>query len=217
MKSPGTEARKAEKRTRILQSAVKIFARRGFYNAKISEIAADAGVADGTIYLYFKNKDDILIAVFEEIMGQIITTFREKIRFIDNPADKLREFILLHLKIVETNPDLASVVQLELRQSNRFIKEYSGTSISDYLNMISDIIQEGQRCQVFRTDIQPGIAKRMLFGALDEIATHWVLSKDRKYALQESAEQISQIVLVGMLVDEARLKQSKNTNNNSNH
>ncbi|MDQ7053515.1 MAG: TetR/AcrR family transcriptional regulator C-terminal domain-containing protein [candidate division KSB1 bacterium] len=123
---------------------------------------------------------------------------------IPDPADQVREFSRLHLEIVKTNPDLASVLQLELRQSNRFIKEYAGTSLNDYLNLIGDIIQNGQKANVFREDVHPGIAKRMLFGALDEISTLYVLLKDRSFDFQRSAAQIASIFLYGIAKDEYR-------------
>lgn len=194
--------RKAEKRERILQSAIKIFARKGFYNARISEIAREAGVADGTIYLYFKNKDEILITIFEETVGELIKDFRQRLRAITHPVEQIREFARLHLEIVSTHPDLASVLQLELRQSNKFIKEYRGSSLNDYLNLIGEIIQNGQQRKVFRSDIHPAIAKRILFGALDEISTLFVLLKDRSFDLARSAQQIATVFLFGM-VDEA--------------
>jgi len=104
---------RADKRGRILQAAIKVFARKGFYNAKISEIAHQAGVADGTIYLYFKNKDDILICLFEENMGRIIEEFQEKLLRLAPPAEKLRTFIHQHFELVRTMPDLAAVLPLQ--------------------------------------------------------------------------------------------------------
>lgn len=211
MASTAIEERKAQKRRRILHAAIKIFARRGFYNAKIAEIAREAGVADGTVYLYFRNKDDLLISVFEEAVGEVIARFREKLYALSDPREKIRQLVLLHLNIVETNPDLATVLQLEIRQSNKFIKEYAGTSFNDYLSLIADIVEEGQRSRTFRSDINTGIAKRMLFGALDEISTLWVLAKEKKHDVRESAEQIASIFLDGMLVDPAGGKSSAAT------
>lgn len=191
--------KKTDKRQRILRAAVKVFARRGFYNAKISEIARDAGVADGTIYLYFKGKDDILISVFEESVGEIIRDFRAHLDAIENPTEQIKAFAELHFKIVETNPDLAAVLQLELRQSNHFIKEYAGSSLNDYLNLIGDIIQRGQEQNVFRRDIVPGIAKRVFFGALDELSTIWVLLHEKRYDLPTCADHLTKIFLGGIL------------------
>ncbi len=203
MKITPKDIKKAEKRDRILRSAIKIFAKKGFYNARIAEIAREAGVADGTIYLYFRSKDEILITIFEETVGELIRDFRKKLQAIQNPIDQICEFARLHLEIVRTNPDLASVLQLELRQSNKFIKEYRGSSLNDYLNLIGDIIRYGQEASIFREDIHPGIAKRMLFGALDEISTLFVLLKDRTFDLAHSARQITSIFLYGIVKEKA--------------
>jgi len=190
--------KKAEKRKKILDAAVHTFARKGFYNTKIAEIARDAGIADGTVYLYFKNKDAILITIFEETVAKIIENIRETLSLKRTPQEKIREFVRLHLETVEANPDLAAVMMLELRQSNRFIKEYAGTGLLDYLAVIGEIIREGQEANCFRRDIEVGIAKRMLFGALDEISTLWVLLAEKKYDMQKSAEQISSLFLQGL-------------------
>ena len=187
-----------DKRSRILKAAVKVFAQRGFYNAKVSQIAKIAGIADGTIYLYFKNKDDILISIFEEEMAKFISKVRKEIESEPDIKSKLRIFVKTHLNFVEKNPKLAQVFQLELRQSNKFIKEYAGSKLKEYLNVAGDIIEEGQRHGIIRKDIPPGLIKRALFGSLDEVATHWVLMKNGKYDLEKSAEQIADIFLSGI-------------------
>ena len=190
---------KLDKRTRILRSAVKVFAQKGFYNSKVSEIAKNASVADGTIYLYFKNKDEILISIFEEELGKFISEVQRELDAEAKIVSKIEKYIHAHLRFVKTNPKLAQVFQLELRQSNRFIKEYTGSKLKEYLNLVGNLIQEGQRQGVLRNDVHPGLAKRALFGALDEIATHWVLLKNGKYDLEESAQQIANIFINGLL------------------
>lgn len=189
---------KENKRNRILKAAVKVFSRKGFYNAKVAEIAKKAGVADGTIYLYFKNKDEVLISIFEEEMENFIGRTRAEIAAASDSIEKLKIFIRTHLNFVKKNPQLAQVFQLELRQSNKFIKEYTGSKLKEYLDLIGTIISQGQREGTIRPDIHPGLAKRALFGALDEIATHWVLLKNSKYDLEQSAEQIAEIFIHGV-------------------
>ena len=189
---------KDDKRARILKAAVKVFAQRGFYNAKVSQIAKHAGIADGTIYLYFKNKDEILISIFEEEMAKFIFKVRKKIESEPGIKGKLRIFVKTHLNFVKKNPKLAQVFQLELRQSNKFIKEYAGSKLKEYLNVAGDIFEEGQRQGIIRKDIHPGLMKRALFGSLDEVATHWVLMKNGKYDLEKSAEQIADIFISGI-------------------
>lgn len=200
---PAEQSRRVrdDKRGKILKSAIKVFARKGFYNAKISEIARHAGIADGTVYLYFKNKDDILISLFDESMGNIIDAFQAKLATLTDPAEKLLAFIHHHLELVRTTPDLAAVFQLELRQSNKFLKEYSGSRFNDYLNVISAIIREGQNASVFHKNLMPGIVKRALFGALDEFSTLWVLRKDKKYDLRDAGDQIGKLFLQGLVVE----------------
>jgi len=190
---------KDDKRSRILKAAVKVFAQRGFYNAKVSQIAKHAGIADGTIYLYFKNKDEILISIFEEEMAKFISKIRSLIESETCVKKKLEVFVKTHLDFVKKNPKLAQVFQLELRQSNKFIKEYAGSKLKEYLNVAGDIFEEGQRQGIIRKDIHPGLMKRALFGSLDEVATHWVLMKNGKYDLEKSAEQIADIFMSGII------------------
>lgn len=182
----------------ILESAIKVFARKGFHKSRISEIAAEAAVADGTIYLYFKNKDDILISLFEDKLEQIIRNLRVEIRQEKDPVEKLRKFIQTHLELVNRNPDLAVVLQVELRQSNKFMKEYVPAKFIDYLNLIAEIIREGQAQGLIRREVAPGIVKRALFGALDEIALHSVLTHKGKDYLRTSADQICEMFLRGI-------------------
>jgi TetR/AcrR family fatty acid metabolism transcriptional regulator len=190
--------RSTDKFNRIIQAAFKIFARKGFYNAKIAEIAREAQVADGTIYLYFQNKDDILINLFEVKMDLILQDMREKLDLERDPLKKIEIFALQHLKMMENSKELAEVIQVEMRQSSKFIKEYKNEKFSEYLRIISDIVQQGQAKGVFRSEIIPGIAKRAFFGALDEMSRYWVLSSRKKYDVETAAKEISRLFLEGM-------------------
>ncbi|RMD94084.1 MAG: TetR/AcrR family transcriptional regulator [Calditrichaeota bacterium] len=189
---------KDNKRERILKAAVKVFAQRGFYNSRVSEIARHAGVADGTIYLYFKNKDEILISIFEEEMEKFINHVKKELQSTDNALKKIHKFIRAHFRFVKKHPKLAQVLQLELRQSNKFLKEYTGTKLKEYLNLLASLIEEGQEQGIIRKDIHPSLAKHMLFGAMDELSTHWVLLKGKKYDLEETAGQIADIFIKGI-------------------
>lgn len=189
---------KGPKHDRIMQAAVKVFSKKGFHSSRIAEIAKEAGVASGTIYLYFKNKDDILISVFEESLDRIIGEMEAGLEDIDDPRDMLKHFIEHHLWILKEQRELAEVLQVELRQSYKFMKEYEPTRWIQYINIIARILKEGQKRGIFRKDLSMGVFKRAVFGALDEIALHWVLTKkDEKY-LDQAAEQLSRIVLEGI-------------------
>ncbi|RJX29302.1 MAG: TetR/AcrR family transcriptional regulator [Desulfarculus sp.] len=192
-----------DKHRRIIEAAVKVFAKNGFYNSKVSEIARAANVADGTIYLYFQNKDDILICLFEEEMSRVLDNVRQAIAGQEDPARKLALFAQAHLSLLERNQQMAEIIQVELRQSSKFMKEYKNDKFHQYLNLISSIIREGQAKGVFRADIKPGVAKRAFFGALDEMSRYWVLSPVKKYSIATAAQQISDIFVKGMLAPPA--------------
>ena len=188
-----------EKYHRIIEAATKVFAKKGFYQSKISEIAKEAKVADGTIYIYFENKDDILISLFEEQMKAVIDNMEDQISGIDDPARRLERFASTHLDLIEKNQDMAEIIQVELRQSDKFMKEYKNEKFIQYLNIIEDIISEGQKRGIFKKDVIPKVAKRAFFGALEEMSKFWVLSNRRKYDIETAAQQISGYFLSALL------------------
>ena len=191
--------RNSDKYGRIIKAATKVFAKKGFYQAKVSEIAKEAKVADGTIYLYFENKDDILISLFEDQMKLVLENMKSEITNEPDAVKKIQKFALNHLKLIEQNKDMAEIIQVELRQSSKFMKEYANEKFAEYLNLISEIIREGQAQGVFKESILPGIAKRAFFGALDEMSRFWVLSSRKKYDIETAAKQISDYFLSGLI------------------
>ena len=193
-----------DKEERIPKAAIKVFARKGFYNARISEIAQEAGVADGTIYLYFRNKYDILITIFDREMGRIIQRMREELARLPDARAKLERYAYLHLNLVEEYRDLAELFQVELRQSYKFMKDYRHRRFAEYVNIISAVVREGQAEGLFRKDVKPGIFKRAFFGSLDEMSRFWILSSRKKYSINTAAKQIASYFLNGILTEEAR-------------
>ncbi|MDP3039739.1 MAG: TetR/AcrR family transcriptional regulator [Deltaproteobacteria bacterium] len=192
------------KHQKILKAAIKVFAEKGFYNSRVAEIAKEANVADGTIYLYFKNKDDILISLFEEEFGQIVENTRKELEKEKDPLQKIRRFAITHLSIVFKQQQLGEVLGVEVRQSSKFMKEYINKPFIEYLNLIRSIVIEGQERGLIRKDLTPGIMKRALFGALDEMARYWVLSAKKKHSINEAALQISDVFIRGMMSEEAQ-------------
>ena len=193
-----------DKHIKIINAATKVFAKKGFFNARISDIAKEAKVADGTIYLYFNNKFDILISVFEEEISGLIEQVTKSLNVEPDPRNQLRIFATKHLTMMKKNKNLAEVIQIELRQSTKLIKDYRNNKFSEYIDIISTIIKNGQAQNIYRADIKPGIAKRAFFGALDEISRVWSLSLDTEYTVEETINQIMDIFLAGVLVPTAR-------------
>lgn len=183
----------------ILNAAKQVFAMEGFYNSKVSEIAREAHVADGTIYLYFKNKDDILISLFEEELTRIIKSQKADLEKIEDPREKLIKFCDNHLSIAESDRALAEVMQVELRQSNKFMREYKNKPFLAYLNIIADIIIEGQEKGLFMPDIKHDIAARVIFGSLDELSTYLITAKRKRFDVHEVATMVGNSFLNGLV------------------
>lgn len=191
----------ADKHVKIIRAATKVFAKKGFFNARISDIAKEAKVADGTIYLYFNNKFDILVSVFEQEIGRMIEQVTELLEKESDPRKMLEIFITKHLTEMKKNKNLAEVIQIELRQTNKQIRDYRNNKYSIYVDILSSIIRKGQAEGIFRQDIMPGIAKRAIFGALDEIARIWNINIDSTYSVEDTTKQVTDIFQIGVLAE----------------
>lgn len=189
--------RSQDKRERIHRAAIEVFARRGYFNARVSEIAKAAGVADGTIYLYFQGKEDILIQVFREGMRDFLSALRREIESTTDPRARLEKIIRFHLETIGRDRDLAVVVQIELRHSLKFMSLFSHEELADYLNLLRSIVEEGQKLQTFRTGVHPQMAAKAIFGVLDEMVTSWVLS-EKDTPLADAADQVAEMLLGGL-------------------
>ncbi len=185
------------KREAILRAATRVFARNGYFNSKVADIAREADVADGTVYLYFKSKEEILHSIFDQNMAEAITAGRVLIEKICDPGEKLRRIALLHLERLGADPDLAVVFQVELRGSTKFMREFSAAGFSEYLSLLRQTFEAGQRSGVFRKDLNAKLVSKILFGALDEMATNWIISK-RNYKLAPMAEVVMDVFLNGV-------------------
>jgi TetR/AcrR family fatty acid metabolism transcriptional regulator len=186
----------ADKSQRILDAATRVFARKGYFAARVSDIAKKAGVADGTIYLYFRNKEDILVRLFDEVMSQHVSQAREAVRALPSAPERLRTIAERHLAVLGENRDLAVVFQVELRQSTHFMERFTGSWLRDYFDLLHEVIDGGQRDGSLRADVDRRLAAKVLFGALDEMVTSWLLS-DRRYALQDMAAPVVDLFLRG--------------------
>jgi len=185
-----------DKRQRILAAATRVFARKGYFASRVSDIARKAGVADGTIYLYFRNKDDILVSLFDEVMAEHIATGRREVEALQGAPERLRAIAAHHLRLFGENQDLAVVFQVELRQSTKFMERFTASWFKDYLDLLTEVIEEGQRDGSLRPDLPRKLVAKAFFGALDEMVTSWILGR-RDYDLGELAAPVVDLILKG--------------------
>ncbi|MFM8535661.1 MAG: TetR/AcrR family transcriptional regulator [Acidimicrobiia bacterium] len=186
-----------DKRALILKAATKVFARNGFFNSQVADVARVAGVAAGTVYLYFEGKDDLLVSIFEQSMGTVLAEGRAAIAGVADPAERLRVLARLHLERLGRDKDLAVVFQVELRQSVKFMERFSESFLQDYFTLIRQAIADGQKAGTFRKGLSATTATKIFFGALDEMATNWVLSR-RKHDLRAEADAVVDLFINGV-------------------
>lgn len=198
-----TKSNVGDKREAILRSAIKVFARKGYFNSKVADIAGKANIADGTVYLYFKSKEEILHSIFDRAMFEFISEGKKEIAEIEQADKKLKRIAELHLEKLGADRDLAIVFQVQLRGSIKFMREFSAAGFAEYLEIIHETIKEGQRQGVFRKDLNPIICSKIFFGAIDEMVTNWILSK-KKYELSPLADEVLKVFSGGILAKQPR-------------
>ena len=186
-----------DKYQRILDAAVSVFAEKGFHSARVSDVANRASVADGTIYLYFRNKEELLMTAIHTAFDAFMIRARSELDAIASPSGKLRRLARLHLEALGSNHDLAVVLQMELRQSARFLAPFSHKQMVEYFGLVRAAIRDGQAQGIFRPELREKIAANCFFGALDEMVTSWVLDETH-YQLSDVADAVADIILLGL-------------------
>ncbi|QOY33965.1 TetR/AcrR family transcriptional regulator [Anaerobacillus isosaccharinicus] len=186
--------RRGQKYEQIIEAAVKVIAQNGYHHSQVSKIAKEAGVADGTIYLYFKNKEDILVSLFQEKMGKFIQKIEDELAGESSIEEKLLVLITMHLQQLQDDYSLAIVTQLELRQSNLELRNRINEVLKGYLKLIDTVILLGIEEGIFSEDIDVRIARQMIFGTIDEVVTNWVM-KEHKYNLVLQAKPVHGLLL----------------------
>jgi TetR/AcrR family fatty acid metabolism transcriptional regulator len=188
---------KNHKYHQILEAAVKVFARQGFHQSTVAQIAKEAGVADGTIYLYFKNKDDILVQFFSFRAKQVFESFREAVNGAQTSTEKLRNLVHRHLAEFQRDKDGAVVYQVETHQNSRLAEAQIKEMSKMYRDLISEIIEQGQQEGTIRRDLYVGLVKRFIIGAVDEVINTW-LHSNGEYDLVSMADPLVELVMKGI-------------------
>ena len=194
---PKKEKTTNRKRRNILEAAIKVFARRGFFQSTISQIALEAGVANGTIYLYFKNKEDILVQIFNFKTSQVFKKFQEEVEKADNSIDKLKNFVRRHLEEFQRDRDMAIVYQAETHRQSRLSESHIKKMSEMYLNIVTEIVEQGQQEDAIRRDLYVSLVKRFILGGVDEVINTWLHSK-KKYDLASMADPLVELFIKGI-------------------
>ncbi len=193
--------RRGDKRAQIIEAAIEVFAQKGFQHARISDIARQAGVADGTIYIYFDNKDDILLSLFEDKISEMLNALDEQLEGIDDPFDRIRTFSRFHFQQVKENPRLAEVLQVELRLSSKFLKEYRPIKLWAYIGRLQEALHSAKLMGMVRDEVDPFVGMWSFFGAIDELAMQWVLARRKeRFNLDKAGHVMAEVFIRGVAV-----------------
>ena len=192
-----SQKKQADKYVRILEAAVRVFAREGFHNAKVEDVAREAGVAHGTVYIYFGSKSDLLVSVFRENLTNLIEYVSSEIQRERNSEDKFRRMISLQIELIEANPELAELMLVEFPQTGKFLDSEVTHELAAYMDMIADILEEGVAEALFDKSMDTRIAATFIFAGIQGIATRWIL-EEMKYPLKKMAQEISELLLNGI-------------------
>lgn len=194
---PRDDELKRQRRAEILRAAVTVFADKGYFAARMREVAQQAGVADGTLYLYFKGKEDLLVSVLEEYADAFLARARRDVDRAADPHEKLKVIVERHLLSMEADRSLAQVFQIELRHTRRFLRQVAKGKVAEYLGLLQEVISAGVAAGAFRADVPPEVAARAVFGAVDEVVTAWVLAS-RPWPLTSHAQALVSLILRGL-------------------
>ncbi len=187
----------SEKYQRILDAAVGVIAENGYFHSPVSAIAARAGVADGTIYLYFKSKDDVLRTAIDTTFGRFYRQVEERFKTMHGPREQLEYIARLHLESASVNRSMAILMQTEMRQSAKFIAEFSHHHLVRYIGVVREVVRRGQQKGLFRQDVSDGVVAHCMFGAIDELLSSAVFT-GRTYDAQATAAQVVDVLMRGI-------------------
>jgi len=196
--------RVGNKRERIIAAAAKLFGDKDYHDTTTAKIAESAGVAAGTIYIYFRSKEELLVAVFEEFLGRHMDRLREGVEREKTPKDKLMRLLTLGLQLMQDNPDSARIFLSQLRQSTKMITTVVKRSSRAYKDIIEDVLAEGVRTGLCR-DVNVPAAASMLFGAFQSTVLDWV-AHECSYSLTDMTEELAEFVLRGICCTDSEEK-----------
>lgn len=186
-----------EKYQRILDAAIEVIAENGYFNSPVSAIARRAGVADGTIYLYFKSKDDVLRTAIDATFQRFYNIVEERFKTLTGPREQLEFIAEVHLSSHAVNRSMAVLMATEMRQSAKFIAEFSHHHLVKYIQVVREVVRRGQHEGVFRQDVSDGVVAHCMFGAIDELLSSAVFT-GRVYDAKTTAAQVMDILMRGI-------------------
>ena len=184
------------KEVRILEAAVRVFAEHGYHDSSMAVVAREAGVATGTIYLYFERKQDVLVTLFQRHLGGYLERCRPALEQVPPGVPRLRLLAEMHLAFFAEDRALASVFQIHAREPDPILADGIRPSVGAYFDLIAEVIQAGVACGTFLPDLDVRLARQVFFGTLDEIVTDWIRPR-RPHPLMSALDPVATMLARG--------------------
>jgi TetR/AcrR family transcriptional regulator, fatty acid metabolism regulator protein len=190
-------SKKIIRRESIIQAAIEVFSKKDFKTASISEIAQKAGVANGTIYQYFRNKEDLFFSIPVEKTNEFRSQLELHLEGISGALNKIRKFVWYFLYFFKSNPEYGRILMLEMRVSKSFVKTETYGFLKQSVSQVMNILKEGQNEGVIRQDTDIYILRHVVLGTLEHMVSRWLL-KGGKYDLLEHHQEVSRVLIDGL-------------------
>ncbi len=190
-----------EKTSLILDAAVKVFADKGYYGARVSDIAQEAGIAYGLVYHYFKNKEDLLISIFRTRWSLFDQAVRKVMDEKDDPRQMIHSIVSFLFHSYKNNPKMIEVMILDVAKTTRFFNNENIKQFTDLFSLISEIVSRGQKQGIFKKDLDTKLAAYCLYGSVERIMLRWILEDKKGITDQEAhsaTEMVTAIILSGL-------------------
>lgn len=191
---------RGRKKKQIIQKAIEVFSEKDFKSSNIREIAQRANVAEGTIYYYFDNKEDLFFSIAIEKCKEFDNQLTLHLQEVTGALNKLEKYVWYDLHFFEENPDYARILFLEMRPDKSFSKTKTYKWIQRTTGQVLNLIKEGQKEKVIRKDLSIYLLRHLILGILEHVITRWLL-KGENYSLVDQHKEITNLIINGIQAD----------------
>ncbi|MBN1882593.1 MAG: TetR/AcrR family transcriptional regulator [Deltaproteobacteria bacterium] len=186
----------------ILDAAIRVFARKGYYGARVSDIANEAGIAYGLVYHYFKNKEDLLLSIFRTRWDQFLDAIRSIMETGTDPAEMIRKVISFLFHSYKNNPAMIEVMIMDVTKSTRFLNDENISHFLEAFSLITQIVDLGKDSNIFKPDIDSTMTAYTIYGSVERMMLLWILRDQKSITIEEAksaSNMVSTILLNGMI------------------
>jgi TetR/AcrR family fatty acid metabolism transcriptional regulator len=185
---------KTQTRDRILNSARRLFADKGYQKTTIVDISKQAGLSEAALYEYFQGKEDLLHMIPDLWLSELLRDLEDQLFGIQGAINKLRKYLWWYMRRVEQSPLDAKIVYLFLKTNSNFMTTDVYSNVKQLYSYLSDIFEEGRTSGEFKNNLDSRVARDIVVGIMDHIITRWLL-KERSYCLFEDLENVFYLMI----------------------